>query len=265
MGFSNTLGSTQQIQPQQQQPQQQQQQQPQQQKTAFTLPAGTNLTKSETAKSIPQNQSSLLGFPKTAETPPAKEQYSFPAKPEPKPKQEEKPEKKISAPSPAPSPAPSTPEPPAVDDSIYINAVVDEIDQFDAELQQLSARVAGFKAEVGTGEEKILLRRKLDNLYEFWKELKETTIGQNTEIHSVKADMMESFAWLEDAKSRNAQRKNPTYVQLKRSEELDPISSRHMTDIAHVKYYIENQLKQLNSFLEKEWSEHQDKCRKDVK
>lgn len=109
------------------------------------------------------------------------------------------------------------------------------------------------------------MREKLEDLNEFWKELKETTVGQKSEIHAVKEDMMESFAWLEDAKSRNRQRKNPNYVQLKRSEELDPISSRHMSEISHLKYYVENQLKQLNTHLDKEWMEHQDVCRQEVK
>lgn len=224
----------------------------------LSITSGSNLKREEPPKQV-QN---LFELPKKPEPKPLETTFK---PPEPKPVEQPEPDKKISAPSPAPSPAPSTPEPPVVDDSIYLNAVLDEIDHFNSELQQLSNRVSNFKAQVGTNEEKMLLRKKMDHLYEFWKDLKETTISQNTEIHAVKADMMESFAWLEDAKSRNAQRKNPTYVQLKRSEELDPISSRHMTDVAHLKYYIENQLKQLNDYLDKEWMEHQDNCRKDVK
>lgn len=122
-----------------------------------------------------------------------------------------------------------------------------------------------FYKQVGKQDEKISLRKRLDELNEFCKEVKNTTSIQSCEIHSVVTDLMESFGWLEDAKSRNIQRKNPSFVELKRSEELDPISERHMKEIGQLKYYIENQLQQLTSHLEKEWMDHQDNYRMEVK
>lgn len=78
-------------------------------------------------------------------------------------------------------------------------------------------------------------------------------------------DLMESFAWLEDAKSRSIQSKNPSFIELKRSEELDPISTKYMNEILHLKYYIENQLKQLTSHLEKKWMDYQNNYRVEIK
>ncbi|KAK6641421.1 hypothetical protein RUM44_013132 [Polyplax serrata] len=161
--------------------------------------------------------------------------------------------------------SPGLPELPAVDDSVYWNALHDEIEHFNSELQLLSTRVSSLEYEVGKQDEKISLRKRLDELNEFCKEVKNTTSIQSCEIHSVVTDLMESFGWLEDAKSRNIQRKNPSFVELKRSEELDPISERHMKEIGQLKYYIENQLQQLTSHLEKEWMDHQDNYRMEVK
>lgn len=133
-------------------------QQPQQQtpKNTFSLPSGTALTitKTETPK-----QPNLFGFasqtPKPAEaTLTVKPQEQVQKPPEAKisaarpQEQEVKVDRKAVAPSPTPSPAPSTPEPPAVDDSIYINAIIDEIDHFSSEIELLSNRVSNFKAQV---------------------------------------------------------------------------------------------------------------------
>ena len=50
---------------------------------------------------------------------------------------------------------------------------------------------------------------------EFWRELKDTTQAQSSEIHGLKSVLMEAFAWVEEAKSRTQQLNCPMYVYAK--------------------------------------------------
>jgi hypothetical protein len=65
---------------------------------------------------------------------------------------------------------------------------------------------------VGTGDEKRILCEKADAMDIFWRELKDTTQAQSSEIRGLKSVLMEAFAWVEEAKSRLQQLNCPMYV-----------------------------------------------------
>jgi hypothetical protein len=65
---------------------------------------------------------------------------------------------------------------------------------------------------VGTEDEKRILSQKADAMDVFWRELKDTTQAQSSEIHGLKCVLMEAFAWVEEAKSRLQQLNSPMYV-----------------------------------------------------
>lgn len=65
---------------------------------------------------------------------------------------------------------------------------------------------------MGSEDEKRILCLKADALDEFWRELKDTTQAQSSEIHGLKSVLMEAFAWVEEAKSRTQQLNCPMYV-----------------------------------------------------
>jgi len=65
---------------------------------------------------------------------------------------------------------------------------------------------------VGSEDEKRILCLKTDAMDEFWRELKDTTQAQSSEIHSLKSVLMEAFALVEEAKSRTQQLNCPMYV-----------------------------------------------------
>ncbi|KAL0276575.1 UNVERIFIED_CONTAM: hypothetical protein PYX00_004126 [Menopon gallinae] len=132
-------------------------------------------------------------------------------------------------------------------------------------MKELLSRVSNLTINIGAEDEKMNLRKSIEKVSDFEKGLNETTSSQKNEIQALKADVIEAFAWLEDARSRNRQRKSPTFIELKKLEDLDPMSSVLMGEIGHLKYYIENQLKQLYSYLMKELMVHQDSCRYYVK
>jgi nuclear pore complex protein Nup214 len=68
---------------------------------------------------------------------------------------------------------------------------------------------------VGSEDEKRILYLKADAMDEFWRELKDTTQAQSSEIHGLKSVLMETFAWVEEAKSRTQQLNCPMYVHTK--------------------------------------------------
>jgi hypothetical protein len=65
---------------------------------------------------------------------------------------------------------------------------------------------------VGTEDEKRILCQKADGMDVFWRELKDTTLAQSSEIRGLKSVLMETFAWAEEAKSRLQQLNCPMYV-----------------------------------------------------
>lgn len=163
------------------------------------------------------------------------------------------------------SPSRGTPDLSVIDESVYIGALLEEIDQFNGEMKEVLSRLSNLTVKIGSEDEKMNLRKSVEKMSDFERGLTETTCIQKSEIDTLKADMIEAFVWLEDARSRNRQRKSPTFIELKKLEDLDPMSSLLMGEIGHLKYYIENQLKQLNSYLMKQLMEHQDTCRFYVK
>ncbi|XP_069698621.1 nuclear pore complex protein Nup214 [Periplaneta americana] len=154
---------------------------------------------------------------------------------------------------------------PAVNNSVFYNAINEEVVHFGRELAELRARISGISVQVGTEEEKKMLCQKVEVMDNFWRELKDTTQALSVEIHSLKSVLMEAFAWTEEAKSRAQQLTSPMYIHLARSQALDPVSARYAANIKDLVYYVENQLRQVNEQLDSNWLEFQESCKPNVK
>ncbi|KAJ4442243.1 hypothetical protein ANN_12109 [Periplaneta americana] len=153
---------------------------------------------------------------------------------------------------------------PAVNNSVFYNAINEEVVHFGRELAELRARISGISVQVGTEEEKKMLCQKVEVMDNFWRELKDTTQALSVEIHSLKSVLMEAFAWTEEAKSRAQQLTSPMYIHLARSQALDPVSARYAANIKDLVYYVENQLRQVNEQLDSNWLEFQESCKPNV-
>ncbi|PNF32473.1 hypothetical protein B7P43_G04906 [Cryptotermes secundus] len=168
--------------------------------------------------------------------------------------------------TPPPTAAPAKPAvSQTVNNSVFYNAINDEVVHFGNELAALRSRVNGINVQVGTGEEKRNLCEKADAMDIFWRDLKDTTQAQSSEIRGLKSVLMEAFAWVEEAKSRLQQLNCPMYIHLSRSQSLDPVSARCTASIKQLIYYVENQLRQLNEQLDSQWIDFQDSCRPSVR
>ncbi|XP_049775137.1 nuclear pore complex protein Nup214 isoform X2 [Schistocerca cancellata] len=142
-------------------------------------------------------------------------------------------------------------------------AIAEEIQLFERELADLRKRVNSVNTHVGIQEERTLLQKKVENMEEFCHELEETTRAQTTEVQSLRGLMMETFVWVEDARSRRRKiTKPPELEELPLLQDLDPVILHYWTSIQQSMFYVENQLKQLNDTLDLDWQQFQNACKK---
>ncbi|XP_071450625.1 nuclear pore complex protein Nup214 [Hetaerina americana] len=162
-----------------------------------------------------------------------------------------------------PSATPAPPPRPAVSDAAIFNAIAQETALFEKELHQLKMRHQKFNIGIGTSEEKKSLRVKVGAMEDFLSELSEVTqVHTTTEIHALRTLLMEAFAWVEEARSRNLYSKNPRYLHLAMVQELDPVIRKHVMAIRNRVHYLDTQLQQMDSSLDNQWAMLQDACHK---
>lgn len=131
-----------------------------------------------------------------------------------------------------------------IDDSIYIRAFTELLTLFEKELQnRLEPQVWEYRSE----EERKQLGGRSTVIDQFLTELRETTNSLSTDIAYLKALLLQSFAWVEEAKSKNAVNSEGTTRNCENSK---------IADIQRLFYYTQSQLAQANKVLDFEWSEH---------
>ncbi|XP_026285827.1 nuclear pore complex protein Nup214 isoform X1 [Frankliniella occidentalis] len=145
-----------------------------------------------------------------------------------------------------------------VDPAMYVEHIQEEIRVFDNELGKLKSLVNQSLPPIGTDEEKKKLLRMSEDLDSFIKELSKSVDDLKHDSHDVKSIGMEASLWVEDAKSRLRQFNKPSYLQLVKSQELDPVSARALFNIKQKFDYVEIQLANINQQLTAEWSKFQE-------
>ncbi|KAK2586342.1 hypothetical protein KPH14_010634 [Odynerus spinipes] len=131
-----------------------------------------------------------------------------------------------------------------IDDSIYVRAYTELHTLFEKELQN---RLESQSWECGSEEERKQLGGRSAIIDQFLRDLRETTNSLSTDIAYLKALLLQSFAWVEEAKSKNAVNSENTTRNCENSK---------MADLQRLFYYTQSQLTQANKVLDFEWSEH---------
>ncbi|XP_076346690.1 nuclear pore complex protein Nup214-like [Tachypleus tridentatus] len=135
----------------------------------------------------------------------------------------------------------------------YKAAVLEEIKEFQAELTSCCKRLSKCQFEVGKKEEMGVLYEKTQEMETFCSQMKSTMESLNSDIHSLKSLTLECFAMVEEGRSRNLRNKDPKYISLLRSRDLDPFSNRRLQEIRRFIQYFETQLNEINRQLDQEW------------
>ncbi|XP_033227685.1 nuclear pore complex protein Nup214-like isoform X2 [Belonocnema kinseyi] len=137
-------------------------------------------------------------------------------------------------------------EKPSIDEGLCLRAYREEQANFEKELK---ARLEPLIWEVGTTSERGQLVEKTALIDEFLRDLQETTSSLSSDVAYLKALLLQSFAWLEETKSKNA-----------KGVKLSTRGGRESSKLAELQrffYYTQSQLVQASQVLDLEWSEQQ--------
>lgn len=82
------------------------------------------------------------------------------------------------------------------------------------------------------------------------------------QVHTLKQTTIQSWAWLEEARSRQRESQDEELRTLMKSKPLDSVSEKHLTTLEQMQYYLSSQLSQSHKSLDDQWDKFQDYCRK---
>lgn len=141
----------------------------------------------------------------------------------------------------------------SIDDNIRMRAYVQEQTLFEKELR---TRLEPQVWECGIDAEKKQLGETSVIIEQFLRDLKDTTNGLSSDIAYLKALLLQSFAWVEETKSKNA----ASDITSRNCSENSKIA-----DLQRWYYYIHTQLNQVSKMLDLEWSEHKAQVKSKMK
>ncbi|XP_071573062.1 uncharacterized protein Nup214 [Temnothorax nylanderi] len=147
-----------------------------------------------------------------------------------------------------------TEQKPSIDDNIRMRAYVQEQALFEKELRN---RLEPQVWECGTDAEKKRLGETSVDIEQFLRDLKDTTNGLSSDIAYLKALLLQSFAWVEETKSKNAASVDITTRNCNENSKI--------ADLQRWYYYIQTQLNQVSKILDLEWSEHKARAKSQMK
>lgn len=142
----------------------------------------------------------------------------------------------------------------AIDDNIRMRAYTQEQALFEKELRN---RLEPLVWECGTDIEKKQLGETSVVIEQFLRDLKDTTNGLSSDIAYLKALLLQSFAWVEETKSKNAASVDITARNCNENSKI--------ADLQRWYYYIQTQLNQVSKILDLEWSEHKAQVKSKMK
>ncbi|GAB1869348.1 Nuclear pore complex protein Nup214 [Camponotus japonicus] len=142
----------------------------------------------------------------------------------------------------------------SIDDSIRMRAYLQEQALFEKELRN---RLEPQVWECGTDEERKRLGETSAVIEQFLRDLRDTTNSLSSDIAYSKALLLQSFAWLEETKSKNAAAADITGRNCSDNSKI--------ADLQRCYYYTQTQLNQVSKILDLEWSEHKAQERSKMK
>ncbi|CAG9769691.1 unnamed protein product [Ceutorhynchus assimilis] len=147
-------------------------------------------------------------------------------------------------------------------DAMMQQMIKDEWMYLEAELKILLKMGGSLKLNIGSDDEKIAMVQQLESLDEFVKEAVEISVGQSNEIHCLKQNLLQSWAWYEEAISHYNASKNEAVALLIKCQPLDTLSEKRLREIKQLDFYIKSQISQAHKTLDEQWDSFQDYAKK---
>ena len=142
----------------------------------------------------------------------------------------------------------------AKDESHLLSTILrDEIAKFGQELAEFKTRSnLPLKGVIGSSSEadKQRISKLTSELSSFVQDLNETTKTQDAEVRTLRTELLEVSALLDEARVRYSRRKNAGYSHLLKMRPLDPSNRRKLAAIEQLHVHIEQQMEEASRKLE---------------
>ena len=127
----------------------------------------------------------------------------------------------------------------------------DEVAKFAQELADFQARSSTpLKGVIGSEADKHRLFKLTGELTAFGQDLNETTKTQDNEVRTLRTELLEVSALLDETRVRYSRRKNAGYNHLLKMRPLDPASRRKLAGIEQLYLHIEQQIEEASRKVE---------------
>ncbi|GFQ65158.1 nuclear pore complex protein Nup214 [Trichonephila clavata] len=146
----------------------------------------------------------------------------------------------------------------------YMTAIFEEMQTFDKEIHELK-KSSQLLSSIGTKEEMEKLKLYTMNFEEFNNDMSETMVSLNSDIHSLKNVLLESFVMVEQANSRERRKNDHSYQSMLRDRALDPLTAKRMQKIEQHYLYLSTQLQEVNNKLDQDWFEYLEKKKENLR
>jgi nuclear pore complex protein Nup214 len=147
-------------------------------------------------------------------------------------------------------------------EKIFAQMLKEECIFLESELKAVLHQGRTLKLNLGTDADKTKIVQTTQALESFFNELVDICTTQNAEIHTLKQNLLQSWAWYEEVKSRHIASQDESMMILVRAQPLDSASEKQLEDIRHTNYYLESQIAQAHLALDEQWENFQDYCKK---
>ncbi|XP_050389460.1 nuclear pore complex protein Nup214 isoform X2 [Patella vulgata] len=141
----------------------------------------------------------------------------------------------------------------------FTESILEEMAHFEQELQELKARTADCKCEIGTKREMQKIKQSTEDFSQFCKEVRDLTKDQSREVADQKSQYLDSYAMAEDCNVRKERNNDPRYHKLLRSRALDPASADTLKKLQQQYQAIEQGVRDVDLILDTQWDSYQNR------
>ncbi|XP_029639847.1 nuclear pore complex protein Nup214 isoform X1 [Octopus sinensis] len=138
-------------------------------------------------------------------------------------------------------------------ESTFTKNILEEINHFQQEMNELKVRSKTCFSTVGTEDEKRFLKTKTEQMTGFCKEIKNITQIVHKEIDAEKLSVFEMFGILEECRVKNRYHQDVNYHKMLRLQPLDPASVDTMNMLRQQLMAVSNRLTDINTVLDEQW------------